>query len=89
MKIINLNRKWQHDCKQCTFVGHISGLDLYFCREPEGYIEYVARYGNHGEQYYSGYFDKRVEIHPMDDDYTKTIVACASYISSALKESRK
>lgn len=44
--------KFDHDCEQCVFLGHSSGIDLYFCPQS-GASTLIARYGP-GSKYVSG-----------------------------------
>lgn len=40
--------KYQHDCEDCTFLGHFYDHDVYTCRKSV-----IARYGDQGSQYWS------------------------------------
>ena len=44
---------FKHDCDKCIPLGVIKGHDLYFCAQ-HGCATVVARYGDNGEDYYSG-----------------------------------
>lgn len=48
---------WQHDCKQCTFLGTLhegrDWWDFYYCRQ-HGIPTVIARFGDDGPEYMSG-----------------------------------
>lgn len=44
--------EWEHDCGQCTFIGHSGGMDMYHCTQV-GSDTLIARYGPGGD-YISG-----------------------------------
>jgi len=47
--------RYEHDCKDCVFLGRWKEFDLYYCPDAEGYSEnFIARYGTEGN-YLSGY----------------------------------
>lgn len=46
--------KFQHDCPNCSFLGHFRGHDLYWCQEQRGLWTVIARYGDDGPEYKSG-----------------------------------
>lgn len=57
--------QFEHDCDECTFVGHYKGIDIYTC--PQNTMPtVVARYGSDGPEYTSG---QTIKI----DDLTLTI----------------
>lgn len=43
---------YEHDCKNCVFLGHYQGADLYFCPRP--WKTFIARYSSEGSEYDSG-----------------------------------
>lgn len=58
-------KKFKHDCDACVFLGHFerppgnlytlkNNFDLYYCRGEIG-TTLIARFGDEGEQYASGF----------------------------------
>ena len=46
--------RYQHDCDNCRYLGEYNEYDLYYCPQG-GYPTVLARYGNQGEEYTSGF----------------------------------
>jgi hypothetical protein len=50
-----MEKRYQHDCDQCVFLGQWNEYDLYFCGEQgDVFTTVIARYGNEGCEYSSG-----------------------------------
>lgn len=49
-----MSPRYAHDCKVCTFLGHINEFDLYTCPQGGEFPTIVARYGSKGRDYLSG-----------------------------------
>lgn len=47
--------QYEHDCSHCTFLGRHNGHDLYHCVQGGYMPTIVARYGNDGSEYTSGF----------------------------------
>jgi hypothetical protein len=50
-------KKFIHDCKECKFLGHAYGYDLYIClpdKVEHNLPSILARFGDEGHQYHSG-----------------------------------
>lgn len=51
------DKKFKHDCKQCRFMGHYRGHDVYYCKQTaifeKGDETLLARHGDDGHEYWS------------------------------------
>ena len=45
---------YEHDCKDCIFLGTFENADLYFCTQGNTIKTIIARFGNEGPSYISG-----------------------------------
>lgn len=66
-----MERRYQHDCEQCTLLGHYKEFDLYICRNKHKPTDstLLARYGNEPREYAStlvGYTNHLFELHEKD-----------------------
>lgn len=45
--------RYDHDCVQCVFIGHVREYDVYLCPQA-GYPTILGRYGDEADEYVSG-----------------------------------
>ena len=49
-----MNRRFDHDCESCTFLGQWKEYDLYFCTQGGSMPTVIARFSSEGQDYTSG-----------------------------------
>jgi len=47
--------RFEHDCRCCTYLGQFGAHDLYSCNRHGRIDTLIARYGNDGPDYVSGF----------------------------------
>lgn len=51
----HVDRRYEHDCPHCTFLGQFEEFDLYYCMQAMRLPTVIARRSSDGPDYVSGF----------------------------------
>jgi hypothetical protein len=52
VRVFSVEKRYRHDCDECSFIGHLGDGDFYVCSK-QGWRTFIVRMGNEGADYFS------------------------------------
>lgn len=75
--------RYTHDCEKCMYLGNFEKYDLYWCMQGVNIPTVIARYGDEGSEYTSGW---EIDVPPLNEARLRVFKQLGEFVEAQAQQ---